>query len=301
MASSVRLIIHKVGKVAVPVVIFIFLGRLLIEQWAALEDYSWDLDITNLLYSFIFLALTLLFAIVLWLRLLRQFGCTLSFSEAFKIFYLSNMGRYIPGKVWQFVGMYYMLEKKDVGLGQAISSTLWVNIFFNLSGIFLGSVILYSYKFNLFPIPLPSLIALLVLIFVVIQPQVINRVLSLYMSYAGKGDIVFSLSIKTILTNLIFYAMLWLCYGVGFFFLVDSVTDVSLIQLPALVGFFALSHVIGFISFLSPGGLGVREGVLTYLLSLYMPLPIATITAVIARVWLLMGELVCVAVALRVR
>ena len=64
-----------------------------------------------------------------------------------------------------------------------------------------------------------------------------------------------------------------------------------------LTACFALAWVIGFLSFLTPGGLGVREGLLSLLLSSYMPAPQATLIALICRVWMLSAEIVLAGVA----
>ena len=41
----------------------------------------------------------------------------------------------------------------------------------------------------------------------------------------------------------------------------------------------------------APAGLGVREGALTYLLSFFVPLPIATVIALLTRPWIMTTEI----------
>ena len=286
---------------SIPVVIFYFLAMVIVRQWDMVKEYSWDFNLPFLIVSFLFLFITLLLVIILWRRVLIQLGSELSLPKAFKIFHLSNLGRYVPGKIWQFVGMYYMLEKENIGVVKAVSGTLWASLFFNLSGIIIGVLTIYFSGFELFQMSLPVLILFLVAVFSLIQPRVIDSVMNYLMKRLNQKKVVFSLPLRQVLINLLGYATLWFCYGVGFFLLTKSVTDVSLDRIFIFVGLFSIAHVVGYLSFLTPGGIGVREGVLTYMLSYYIPFPVASIVAILARVWLTLGEFVCAIVALRIK
>ena len=48
-------------------------------------------------------------------------GYGISYGDAWDIFYIGNLGRYIPGKVWTIAGMAYMAEK--VGIPATIAGT----------------------------------------------------------------------------------------------------------------------------------------------------------------------------------
>jgi uncharacterized membrane protein YbhN (UPF0104 family) len=53
----------------------------------------------------------------------------------------------------------------------------------------------------------------------------------------------------------------------------------------------AISSTLGLIAIFAPSGLGVREGVLVYLLSLMMPPPIAVIISILTRIWMTLIEI----------
>jgi uncharacterized membrane protein YbhN (UPF0104 family) len=63
--------------------------------------------------------------------------------------------------------------------------------------------------------------------------------------------------------------------------------------LPFPIAFaFGLAGSIGIMAVFAPGGLGVREGILTGFLTLAgVDLPVATTIAVTSRLWFLAGEL----------
>ncbi len=55
---------------------------------------------------------------------------------------------------------------------------------------------------------------------------------------------------------------------------------------------FAFAWIVGFLSFLTPGGFGIREGLLGILLANYMPALQATSVVLFCRVWMLSAEIV---------
>ena len=58
-----------------------------------------------------------------------------------------------------------------------------------------------------------------------------------------------------------------------------------------LTACFAFAWIVGFLSFLTPGGLGIREGLLGLLLSNYMIPSQATNVALLCRLWMLSAEI----------
>jgi uncharacterized membrane protein YbhN (UPF0104 family) len=78
----------------------------------------------------------------------------------------------------------------------------------------------------------------------------------------------------------------------AFFLFVKSLAPVRWGQFPAMMGIYAAAWTVGFLSMLAPGGLGIREGVLSLLLSAYLPPATATLVALLSRIWSLAGDLV---------
>ena len=66
---------------------------------------------------------------------------------------------------------------------------------------------------------------------------------------------------------------------------------------PWLIAAFAAAYVLGYLSMLTPSGLGVREGVLVLLLEPLFPEPLPVVIALAARIWMTLGELGAAGVA----
>jgi len=64
------------------------------------------------------------------------------------------------------------------------------------------------------------------------------------------------------------------------------------------VGTFSISWLVGYYAFLSPGGLGVQEGIQVYLLTFFFPSPISIVIALASRLWMTVGDLLVFLLAL---
>jgi uncharacterized membrane protein YbhN (UPF0104 family) len=65
-----------------------------------------------------------------------------------------------------------------------------------------------------------------------------------------------------------------------------------------IIGAYSISWILGFLVLISPGGLGVREGLLAFFLKFAIPTPIATLMALISRIWITIGEVLFLVLSL---
>ena len=93
------------------------------------------------------------------------------------------------------------------------------------------------------------------------------------------------------------YLLLWVLLGTAFFLFIKSFYPVVPSQLLLVTGTYAVAWSIGFLSVITPSGLGVREGVLSLLLTSVLPPATATFVALLSRVWTLGVELILGGVA----
>jgi hypothetical protein len=113
--------------------------------------------------------------------------------------------------------------------------------------------------------------------------------------YPALNAVAFS-SAELLLLSLPYLAH-YLLIGLSFFLIARSVYPFTWLQLSGLIGVYALSHVIGLVTFIAPGGLGVREGALSVQLGRLLPAGIGEALAIGLRVWFTLIELLCYFVA----
>jgi glycosyltransferase 2 family protein len=85
--------------------------------------------------------------------------------------------------------------------------------------------------------------------------------------------------------------LMWICLGGAFVAMAKSLWPVPASCAATLVGFYAGAWVAGLAAIVAPGGLGVREGVLTRFLSGCLGESGAVAVALASRVWITIAEL----------
>jgi hypothetical protein len=88
------------------------------------------------------------------------------------------------------------------------------------------------------------------------------------------------------------YLPVWLGYGVAFGLLWASFPALPAVFWPGAIGALAAAYFAGYAALFAPAGVGVREGALAVLLAPWAGAAAATVLAVIARIWMTVGELV---------
>jgi len=287
-------------------IIFYFLLKSLLGNWSQVKDFSWQFDWWLLLVSFLLQFLTLFWLVKIWQRMLRHTGSSVSYFKLFKVWFYANLGKYLPGKVWQFLGMIYMLEKEGVPKTSSFSTGVLAQSFSVISGLFISVIFLGADLYHRFFSKKPGLmVALLVLslgvLVLLCYPKVLEKIINLGLRIAKKEKITLDISGKDVIIYLLSYSVSWLLFGLAFLTFVKSMTQAHLYMYPFLTGAYAFSLNIGFLAIFTPGGIGVREGVLVFLLSSLFPLPVSTLISLLSRLWMTVGELLCFLIAIPIK
>jgi hypothetical protein len=284
-------------KYLLVLVVVFFLVKYLYENWRAVSLYRWQFKYGLLAISFGVVFLNFLFFIQIWRNLLNKFSSGLSFKKAFKIWFYSNLGKYVPGKIWSVMGMVYMCEKEGIPKAATLTSAI-LNQLLNIIGGLILVLILSGTKLLS---GIPRLLFLpLTLVFVLsLSPRVMEKILNWGLKKLKKEPVKVNLSFKENLFFTLLFMLAWGVYGVAFNIFILSLTDYSFNLWPFLTSIFVFSYILGFLSIFVPGGLGVREGILVFYLSSYFPLPVATLIALLSRLWMSVVEVSGLLISLR--
>jgi uncharacterized membrane protein YbhN (UPF0104 family) len=301
-------LLKKIAGALIILACFFFLGRVLYRNLGELGSYQWRLKPWLLALSFLFLFANLTISSFAWKRVLLLFGARLPFPQCFKIMFISALGKYLPGKVWPYLGQMYLSGKAGVSRSITLLSVLLLFGISSLVGLvaFVASLFFWG-SFSVTGASL-LLLASLAFILTILSPPVLNRLLkalALVSNRFRKGTIPEDLMVRGGLRDvgkivLIFVAN-WVVFGTALYLLSNSFYHLDVSQTIILCGVFAVSVISGILSFFVPAGLGVREGILSSLLGLFIPISVAIVISLVLRVWLILGELLCFVAALRIK
>lgn len=223
----------------------------------------------------------------------------LSMRKSIKVSFLSMMGRYLPGKVWMILGKVYLSGKEGVNRNEAFASVVMEVVLEIVASIFFFFFFLFSVLEQplLSPKVIYSLAVIMIVGMIVLHPRVFYGVINAFLYRWKGGKIKKCMSYWDIIQLFALYNFIVLMQGTAFYLFVNSICYVPLNNLLGLTGSLAVAGVLGTLSFFTPSGLGVREGVLALLLSTYVISPIAVLISLLARLWVTIGEVMCALVA----
>jgi hypothetical protein len=246
-----------------------------------------------------------------WYRLLRTFGERPAWLATVRAYYIGHLGKYVPGKAWALLLRGNLVRGPGVRLGVAILSAFYEVLTTMASGALLAAVLFAlqtpaGTRLGLHPVVVGVL--LLVLLGVPLLPGVFNRLVA---RLAARFQKVESFRLPrlrggTLALGLAVTACGWLALGASLWAAVQAVvpepyplTPEAWARATAMVG---LSYVAGFLAFMLPSGVGVREGVLEGFLApelagrvAHGP-AVATVTVLLLRLLWTSAELLMAAV-----
>ena len=287
-----------------------FLIKPFVETYTDLRDVTFQIQWQWLIFSFALLLFyrsiyTYPFGVLLGSLMQKQ----VTFRTVFTLFHLSNITRYLPGRVWGIVRLLSLsqrfgLRKTAVGA----SLTLHVSIETALGGV-IAIPLLFSTQVqdtvqgilekisgHSVLLTLAGIGLLATILFGVLKMS--NHALLFLKTLWDTSTPILQKSFWNQWVNiLVIHVSLWMCQGLAFYLFVRSLTSVQWTDAGVLTACYAFAWIVGFLSFLTPGGLGIREGLLGLLLSSYMPVMHATLAALLCRLWMLSAEMVLAGVA----
>jgi uncharacterized membrane protein YbhN (UPF0104 family) len=285
---------RRVIQWAIVVTIFVFLGRMVWENWSQVKEASFNFRPFHLALSTLFFVLWYVTQIWAWYLITVKLGIAISLRETLESWFYSQLGKYLPGKVWLLLGRYYFYESKGKSRGK-ISIALYLEVVTVLLAAGLLSAIgTVSFReANAFRSNMEIWWAflLLIIVFLSLYPKFLQKILNWILILFRKEPIILSISYRDISWILLVCILSWIIGGIGFWIFVDSVFAIPSQHILFLTGALALSSTLGLIALFAPSGLGVREGVLVYLLSHLMPGGVAVIISVLTRIWMTLVEI----------
>jgi glycosyltransferase 2 family protein len=298
-------------RVVVLTLIAVFLGAGVWRSWSTLSQYHWDVSWWLFVAAFLLLIGQELTYAFIWRGILARLGSRLDIVSSQRIYLGAEFVRYIPGNVWHVITRVLWAEQrgvpKSVGLASMVielaTKITSAALIFVLSLFFWPNVGALTSRINIPHGVLVTSGALLVpLLLAGLYPPLLQALLNLGLKRLGREPISITLHYLDLLLITSYWMLSWLLAGAGFYLLIDSIAGISLSPagLAVAIGIYAIAWDVGFLSFVTPSGLGFREAAMILLLtasSLVPSLAIATVLAFITRLLATGSELICIAIA----
>jgi hypothetical protein len=247
------------------------------------------------------LMLHMCLAALSWMMVSGVVGCPVTYRQAFAIHFLTQVGKYVPGKVWAAVGKVGLTKTLGLSATRA-SHAMVLESLFIVSGSMIVALPLVPVAADHLGLgKVVSLVAVSITagaLVLTAHPTAFRRILRFVGTITGKTLSCEDPGFLNVLRLLPVYLLVFLTQGFAFVLLAWSFgTDVPLY--PGMFTF-PMAMAIGFVVVFAPGGLGVRELTLSWLVALSAPAVDpgqAELLSIAARLWITLAEALAFGIA----
>ncbi|MDQ3137132.1 MAG: flippase-like domain-containing protein [Gemmatimonadota bacterium] len=270
-----------------------FAARSLVRNWSELrsQPLAWEVEPGWLVLSAIVVWMMYALLAFAWRTMLAGWGQEVDGWTAARIWTVSSLGKYLPGKVWAVAGMALMAQRAGIAPWAATGSAIVLQVLAIGSGAAVAGLTGRGAIEAAYPgagLSLGLLVAAAVVgVLLLLWPPFLRRLLRFASSDDASRSTPPAIGIGLgIVANLV----AWLGYGVALWMLARGLLPSAGLRPALAIAVFTASYLAGFLALFAPGGLGVREGL--FILMLQGPLGIgaATALALASRVLLTITE-----------
>jgi uncharacterized membrane protein YbhN (UPF0104 family) len=281
--------------VAVLAVVGGFFVATLAARWNDVISLNWRLAPGLFVLATVLLALSYGLVAGLWGVALGRAAGTRVATGA-RIWFLSNLARYVPGNVWSYVGAVELARREGVARRTTLAVMALTQVLSVGVAVAAGLPVLVAERARL---GRPALLgALVVAVGAALAALFRRQLLDLARRrLPGFDPADLTPSAGTVVLLVAGYALYWAVTGLAFAALVASLHPLAPGDVPVVVAAYAAAYAAGFLALLTPAGLGVREGVLVIALAPVLPAGPALVVALLSRVWMMLVELAGAAIA----
>jgi uncharacterized membrane protein YbhN (UPF0104 family) len=281
----------------VTVVVLAAWGWFLYGQISVLNLHSWQITPFWLVIAVLLAMLYFVGLGICWTLLLRSMSALpnpISIFQGARIWQMSMFTRYIPGNIWHVLSRALLAEQVRASRSLVIASATVEQLLSVLGALLVVSLALPRLGMQVvgatsLPVSLIIPIALVAGL-VVVHPRILGRLFNWVGTRLQRPEIAWRYDYRIMIGLLSLYAATTVVTGLSLAAIVIGMGSLEIANIPFIVGSAALAWAVGYVSIVTPSGLGVREGVLAGLLALVVPLPVAIVASLLFRLVSMGGE-----------
>ena len=277
----------KIARITIAVVMLAAVVYAIAKNWADVSAYLRQISLSTFLWSTLAAGIGTWLTMIGWKVILRDLGSDLHLAPASGVYFVGQLGKYLPGSLWSVLVQADIASHLKVPRRRTAVTGLLALGFALLTGLLVGlpaaSFLLNRSASSEFDWWLLLGIPILVVLCV---PRVLNAVIARMLRAMRRPALEHELSAGAVLRAVGIFIAVWLCFGVHTLLLAQAVANDGAphpdLTTAAMTGY-ALSVSLGMLTVVLPAGIGAREGLLTVILSTAMPTSAAAAVAIMSR------------------
>lgn len=278
----VRLMRTKAARFGFLAAVLAILGLTLATEAGTLWHQAQRLSLPYLLLAGVLSIAGLFCNLMVWREIITDLGSPMSVAAAWRIFFMGNLSKYIPGSVWPVLVQAELGADRGIPRSRSALSVLISYTVMTCSGVVVAAITLpfaaagsvAQYFWILFLIPVGIAI---------LSPPVLNRLLRLVLRAARQPVLGQGVSYRGLARTMAWAMGAWAVNGLMIYVLMRQLAGDGQGTLLVSVGAYSLSWAVGFLAVFAPAGLGVREAVMIATLHAQTTTAIAITVALVQR------------------
>lgn len=264
------------------------------DQWTQVRAGLASMGLLAIAGALVAVLFGLVATMQVWRVLLAALGSPLSVRPAARVFFLGQLGKYVPGSIWPVVAQMELGTAHRVPRHRSASAAVLTMLFCLLAGLLAALVTLpfvpgarsYRWVFLVAPV-------LLICLF----PHVLNRILDRLLRLARRPPLEQPLPGRAVAGALAWALASWVLFGLQIWLLAVRLGAPDGRAALLSVGGFAFAWCAGFVVVFAPAGAGIREALLIATLSPTLGVGKATAVTLVSRVLMTGGDLITAGIA----
>jgi uncharacterized membrane protein YbhN (UPF0104 family) len=286
----------SVARPAIAVLVFAAIAYAVASEWNGVRGALTTLDWPSVVLSFGAILAGTFAGLMAWRALLADEGYPLTPIAAGRIFFVGQLGKYLPGSVFSIVLQMELGKRAGVPRGRAFTTSLaWVGLSLS-TGLCVGMIgfpVLASTGDN----KVWALLAVLPFAVIASLPPILTRLVNLVLRLMRKGPLPQPLTWRGVLRAALWLGLTWVLFGVHLWLLANALGAPGLSGVTRCIGGFALAMAAGVLFVVVPSGAGVREAIIVAALAPVMSTGEALGIAVVSRALFIAADVVTAGVA----
>jgi hypothetical protein len=266
------------------------------EHWGSVRDFELRPRVGPLLAGSLITMLTYVYVVIAWRYCLSWWGASLRMLSALRIYFVSNLARFIPGTVWQFVGLGAMAVEEGISPLAATGAVLLQQMVLLATGLAVALAgapeLMGGWARD---VPRGAMVASVlgaVVFFALAVPSIVPSVGRLLERVMRRPLTWPRPRVSAFAGYVLALVVPWLAYGVGFWLFAVAFLGDAAPSLGVALTAYTASYVAGLIAVFAPGGIIVREAALVGALAPMLGAQNALFLAIGSRLWLLFLEVI---------
>jgi hypothetical protein len=262
-----RRLLWTAGQIIVIALILWFLGAYVRHNWDRIRESSaaLRLDVGPLAVALLIILATYALLIAAWRAVLLGWRERIRYPAAARIWCLSNLARYLPGRIWQIAGMAALAQRAGVSAWAAAGSSIVVQLLSIATGALVTALFAPRLGHPLLIGLGGAVTAAGAAALALPRPTaLVARALS---RIAGRPIELRAVEPGPLLLSAAITAGAWVAYGLALVYCAQGLVGGPALDVTVAIGVFTGSYIAGYLNVFTAGGLGTRELILVYWLT----------------------------------